>query len=126
MIKSNPVLIGVLTVVVANLVARFFFLRRESDPLQKTMKLFRLNLVATGAFCMMLWFLLPSTPSLSTFGYPRSETDIQSTTSLLRYLQDYNQALVRTTEVLHWFLFVFVWWFSTTLFDLTKTLRTRA
>ena len=124
MIKPSVLFIAVSVVVVANLVSRYF-LRREQDPFTNTLKLFRLNLVCMGGFCVLLWFLLPITPALSTFGYPQSEIDIQSTKSLLRYLQDYNRALVRTTEVLHWFIFVFVWWFIATLFDLSRTLSTK-
>ena len=124
MIKPSVLFIAVIVVVVANLGSRYF-LRHEHDPLKKALKLFRLNLVFMGGFCVLLWFLLPITPALSTFGYPQSEIDIQSTKSLLRYLQDYNRALVRTTEVLHWFIFVFVWWFIATLFDLSRTLSTK-
>jgi hypothetical protein len=67
--------------------------------------------IAVGAFLIMLWMLLPCTPVLSTFGNPKTVGEIQSPENLLKFLQDYNKALVRTTEVLHWFIFVFVWWF---------------
>ena len=73
-------------------------------------------------FLLLLWFLLPQTPVLSTFGFPQSVEDIQSAKHLLRYLQDYNRALVRTTSVLHWFIFVFVWWFLTAIYSLSKAL----
>jgi hypothetical protein len=124
MISQNVIFVGIIVVVVANLVSRYV-LRREEDPLKKTLKLFRLQLVFMGGFCVLLWFFLPSTPVLSTFGYPDSERDIQSAKSLLYYLQESNQALVRTTQVVYWFIFVFVWWFMTTLFDLSKTLSTK-
>jgi len=48
--------------------------------------------------------------------------DIQSAKRLLQYLQDYNQALVRTTMVLYWFIFVFIWWFLATVYSLAKAL----
>jgi len=80
------------------------------------------NFIIIGAFCLLLWFLLPSTPVLSTFGYPKTEGDIQSASRLLKYLQDYNKALVRTTQVVHWFIFVFVWWFLTSYFYFSKAI----
>lgn len=124
MMTLGVILIAVLAVVIANLVTRYR-LRHEQDSLKKTLKLFRVHLVCMGAFCIVLWFLLPMTPVLSTFGYPKTARDIQSTESLLRYLQDYNRALVRTTQVLHWFIFVFGWWFIAMLFELSKTLSTK-
>src|SRR5215510_14157617 len=85
---------AIIVVVVASLVFRYF-LRREQGPLKRALKLFKLNLALVGGFCLILWFMLPMTPVLSTFGYPQAETDIQSTKLLLGYLQDYNRALVR-------------------------------
>jgi predicted membrane-bound dolichyl-phosphate-mannose-protein mannosyltransferase len=78
--------------------------------------------VATGVLLLLLWFLLPQTPVLSTFGFPQSVEDIQSPKRLLQYLQDYNKALVRTTTVLNWFIFVFVGWFLTAIYALSKAL----
>lgn len=121
MINMGVLLAAVLVFAIGKLLSRYF-VRHEQDPMQKTLKLFRFHLAFVGGFCILLWFLLPATPVLSTFGYPKSESDIQSAQSLLRYLQDYNRALVRTTQVLHWFIFVFVWWFMTTLYELSKTL----
>jgi hypothetical protein len=48
--------------------------------------------------------------------------DIQSAKHLLQYLQDYNKALVRLTMVVHWFIFVFVWWVLSTIYSLFKAL----
>jgi hypothetical protein len=122
MSSSHVVFLSAIVVVgIATHLSRYL-LRNEPDPVKKTLKLFRLHLIFMGGFCIVLWFLLPQTPVLSTFGYPKSESDIRSATSLLRYLQEYNRAIVRTTQVLHWFIFVFVWWFMTTLYELTKTL----
>lgn len=121
MIDSTILYVAVAVAILANLAARYF-LRREQAPLRKALKLIRLNLAIVGGFCLLLWWQLPITPALSTFGYPRTPNDVQSTESLLRYLQDYNQALVRTTQVLSYFIFVFVWWFIATLFDLSKIL----
>src|SRR5687767_11394746 len=121
MIDSTILYVAVAVAILANLALRYF-LRREQDPLRKALKLVRLNLVIVGGFSVLLWWQLPITPVLSTFGYPQTEVDVQSAKSLLRYLQDYNRALVRTTEVLSLFIFVFVWWFIAMLFDLSRTL----
>jgi hypothetical protein len=67
--------------------------------------------VAMGAIVVVLYFLLPSTSSLSTFGLPTTPDDIGPPERLLAYLQAYNKALTRTIDVVHGFLFVFVWWF---------------
>src|SRR5262245_5876370 len=101
------------------IVMRLWYGKAE-DPLKNALRLFRFNMIMVGAFCVLLWFLLPMTPVLSTFGYPKSERDVQATKLLLNYLQDYNKALVRTTSVLYWFIFVFVWWFIASLFDFTR------
>jgi hypothetical protein len=123
MIDQKIFYIAVAVAILANVASRYF-LRREQDPLRKALKLVRVNLVIIGGFCLLLWWQLPFTPVLSTFGYPQTEIDVQSAKTLLRYLQDYNRALVRTTEVLSRFIFVFVWWFIAMLFDLSKTIST--
>jgi hypothetical protein len=71
---------------------------------------------------IVLWFALPSTPSLSTFGYPADIEAIRQPQRLLYYLQDYNRALVRTTEAVHGLLFVIVWWFLSAVHSLLKSL----
>ena len=99
-----------------------FLQRAEADPIKRALGMLKTNFIVVGAFCSLLWFLLPSTPVLSTFGYPTTEGDIQSFSRLLKYLQDYNKALVRTTQVVHWFIFVFVWWFLTSYFYFSKAI----
>ena len=46
----------------------------------------------------------------------------QSGPLLLDLLQNYNRALVRTTDVLYWFVFTFVWWFLTSYHDFAKVI----
>ncbi|HZF02317.1 MAG TPA: hypothetical protein VE344_10525 [Methylomirabilota bacterium] len=84
---------------------------RIKNKFHASIAIFKLMSIAVGAFLIMLWMLLPCTPVISTFGFPKTVGEIQSPENLLKLLQDYNKALVRTTEVLHWFIFVFVWWF---------------
>lgn len=74
------------------------------NPQIRALKQLRRIFVVAGIIFVVLWFLLPQIPVLSTFGYPKSTTDIQNTELLLGYLQDYNKAIVRTTQVVHTFL----------------------
>ena len=99
-----------------------FMQRGETDPMKRASAMLKTNLIMVGAFCLLLWFLLPTTPVLSTFGYPTTERDIESSFQLLKYLQDYNKAIVRTTQVVHWFIFVFIWWFLTSYFEFSKAI----
>ena len=84
---------------------------RIKNKFHASIATFKLMSIAVGAFLIMLWMLLPCTPVLSTCGFPKTDGEIQSPEKLLKFLQDYNKALVRTTEVFYWFIFVFVWWF---------------
>ena len=112
---------AMVVIVVASLIIRFR-IRRQPTELHKAISLLKLGSVSTGAFLLVLWLLLPCIPVLSTFGYPRTVDEIQSAKQLLHYLQDYNKALVRTATVVHWFVFVFIWWFLTTIYSLSKAL----
>jgi hypothetical protein len=112
---------SVIVLLVAGIIAHFMQ-RGEADPMKRALVMLKTNLILVGAFCLLLWFLLPTTPVLSTFGYPTTEADIQSASKLLKYLQDYNKAIVRTTQVVHWFIFVFIWWFLTSFFWFSKAI----
>ena len=78
---------------------------REKDQRKKLTMRIRFALWTACGFFLYLWFLLPSTPSLSTFGYPQTEADIENPQKLLRYLQWYNREIVRTVEIVHWAIF---------------------
>jgi hypothetical protein len=82
--------------------------RTQKTDLGGTVAALRIVVLAFSAATLVLLFSLPSTPVLSTFGYPGVGSAITAPGSLLHLLQDYNRAIVRTTEVLHWFLFLFV------------------
>jgi hypothetical protein len=125
MIEPKSFYIALAAVVLAHLACRYF-MRREQDPLRRALTLIKLNLAIVGAFSLFLWWQLPITAVLNSFGYPQAQADIQSAKSLLPYLQESNRALVRTTQVLSYFIFLFVWWFLATLFDLSKIVTTIA
>jgi hypothetical protein len=112
---------ALIVIVVAALIVRARISCQPTE-LHKAIAQLRLVTIATGVLLLLLWFLLPQTPVLSTFGFPHSVEDIQSPKRLLQYLQDYNRALVRTTSVVHWFIFVFVWWFLTAIYSLSRAL----
>ena len=95
---------------------------KESDAARRAWMNFKLNAIASATLLVILWFALPSTASLSTFGYPKGLDDVSDPRRLLKYLQDYNRAVVRTTEVVQWLLFLFVWWFGSALYDFLRTL----
>jgi hypothetical protein len=96
--------------------------RDETDLVKRALREFRLSVFATGSILILLWFLLPRTPVLSTFGYPQDVEIVRQPTRLLSLLRDYNRALVRTTEVVYWFLFVMVWWFISSVYFFAKAL----
>ena len=76
--------------------------------------------IAFAVFLAALWFALPNTPVLSTFGRP---LELNSLNEVLKYLQDYNDALVRTTEVVHSFLFFFLFGFLFGILEFFSVIR---
>ena len=76
----------------------------------------KLSLLLFGIYSVVLWLCLPSTPTLETFGYPESVYDIKTESQILKLLQDYNKAIVRTTDIFRWFLFGFIWFFMTNIY----------
>lgn len=101
-------------------------IRREKQPLKRAGKGLMFSTIALGIFLVALWLALPDTSLLSTFGYPKTVEDIQSTSTTLKYLQDYNTALVRTISVLQWSLLIFITWFLTSLYLFTYSLVSSA
>ena len=95
---------------------------KEPDAARRAWMNFRLIAMAEGTLLVILWFALPITPVLSTFGYPKGLDDVSDPRRLLKYLQDYNRAVVRTTEVVQWLLFLLVFGFGSALYDFLKTL----
>src|SRR5262245_48793402 len=81
--------------------------RRETRPVARAVASIRTTALAFCAAAVVLWFSLPSTPVLSSFGYPQTVQQISEPVRLLALLQEYNRAIVRTTEVLSLFIFMF-------------------
>jgi hypothetical protein len=81
-------------------------LSKKSDPKERLITRVRYSLWAAGSFYFYLWFLLPTTATLSTFGYPKSTADIARPDQVLHYLQWYNHDIVRLVDVVYFALFV--------------------
>jgi hypothetical protein len=92
--------------------------RKESSELNILINHFIFTSILFGCLTMILYLSLPTTPVLETFGYPNNISDIKLETDVLHLFQQYNKAIVRTTEVVSWFLFLFVWWFLANLINL--------
>lgn len=93
---------------------------KKQDELGKAISLLKISIFTTGFLSVVLCFLLPSTATLGSFGFPETIEEIQSNEQLLSYLQEYNEAIVRTTKVIYWFIFIFVWGFLTSLYSVIK------
>lgn len=71
-------------------------------------------------FCFILWFSLPSTAVLKSFGYPNGIEDIATDEKILDILQEYNSAIARTTDVLYNFIFFTAVWLISNFFTYTR------
>ncbi|MES2486739.1 MAG: hypothetical protein V4581_12435 [Bacteroidota bacterium] len=100
-----------------------FFVKATGNPVKDKITKLQVAAGLTGAFLMVMWLILPSTPSLSTFGYPEDITDINTQEKILKLLQRYNKAIVRTTDVVRWSTFILVFWFMGSLYQLLKVLK---
>ncbi len=102
------------------IIGSYFWQRKQKNELEKVISLLKVSTIAVGLLSILLWFMLPSTSILSSFGFPETVKEIQSNEQLLNYLQEYNQAIVRTTRVAYWFMFIFVWWFLASVYAVAK------
>lgn len=113
MLKEIPIIYVVAALLLMYLTAYFVRFRSKNVDAFSKMKL---SLILFGVYSVVLWLCLPSTPALETFGYPETFSDIKTDSQILRLLQDYNKAIVRTANVLHWFLFGFIFFFMTNIY----------
>ena len=129
MFEHTSLITVLMPTIVVLVVASYIMHLREkpsSNPALDALVRFRRMTIGTGIFLVVLLFCLPVTPVLGTFGFPQTIEDVQSPKRLLDYLQNYDKALVRTTEVLYWFLFVFVWWFLAAVHSMTRAFQDTA
>ena len=102
----------------AFLIGHFIVQRKNSIKLTLQFRLIFYSIVM-----MILWFSLPNTSYLVSFGYPNDVFDIESKEKLLKYLQDYNDAIVKTTKVLHYMILITTFWLISILFLVIKYLK---
>jgi cytochrome c biogenesis protein CcdA len=118
--------IDVVWIVVPFILAAFaarFLTKQQDDPLRDQLNKLQIVTVLTGAFLMAMWLILPATPSLSTFGYPEDVGQVNTPEKVLKFLQRYNQAIVRTADVVRWSLFIVVFWFIASVYQFIKVLK---
>ncbi len=121
---ENPttLMLALLSISTLTALAALAYITQEKNPAKKAAKALQFSIVSLAVMLLLLQFSLPNTGVLSTFGYPEYAEEIQSPKLLLKFLQDYNKALVQTVSALYWFLFIFVVWFLTTLFVFVRAL----
>ncbi|MDT0294143.1 hypothetical protein ACFQ3R_07310 [Mesonia ostreae] len=95
----------------------------QSGDFNSKLDYFKFMFILFGIALLGLWFYLPSTPSLASFGHPNNIEDIDSKEELLKLFQDYNQAIVKTTQVVHWLLFLMIFWFLSSFIQLINFLK---
>lgn len=113
MLNNIPIIYIVALLFVMYLIA--YFVRFKNKNVDAFAKM-KLSLILFGIYAVVLWLCLPTTPALETFGYPENVYDIKTESQILKLLQDYNKAIVRTTNVLHWFLFGFIFFFMSNIY----------
>ena len=92
------------------------------NEFEQSVSNFKINLILISVLLILLYLSLPSIPPLST-SYPTDINSVNTNEKVLAYLQKYNQAIVRTIEVLMWSLFIMVWWFLSSIFYLIKAYK---
>lgn len=92
-------------------------------PLRDSIQNLRIMLLVSGAMFVVMYILLPSTPSLSSFGYPETVEDINSQEKILKLLQGQNKAIVRTTETVQWMLFILAFWILAAVVPVLKAVK---
>ncbi len=112
---SNLTYIFGIAVAIASIIllisAYFIKYGKGSNELNKLVNHFIFSTVLFGCLTVILMLSLPITAVLKTFRFPNNVSDIKIETEVLHLFQQYNKSIVRTTEVVYWFLFLFVWWF---------------
>jgi hypothetical protein len=98
------------------LAVRWWIGRQPISDVEKSLKSFMV-INATFMFIMMAFnALLPRTAVLSTFGRP---DEITSFKEVVKYLQDYNDALIGTIETMRAFFNLFTFWLVASLIELS-------
>ena len=107
--KIDPfwVIMGFLAV---SVIVLLIFNRNNDDPLQDKLNKFKTSLLLGGIFLGLMYLIMPMTPGLSTFGYPDDAANVDTPEEVLKYLQRYNDVLVKTIDIVRWTFFIMAFW----------------
>lgn len=89
---------------------------RHPNPVMRAFLSFKYTAFAVGTVVFVLWLCIPHGT-----GYPQPE-DIDSLADAVKYLNHADAALNRAIDILRWFMFVFLWWFLTSLYTFSKAI----
>ncbi len=98
---------------------------RTGDKLRDNLHALQVMATMLMIAFMVLWLLMPYMSSFSTFGYPETVEDVNTPEKLLKLMQKYNHVITRTTEVVHWTLFLLAFWFMATLIGVANVAKQR-
>lgn len=85
--------------------------RSGEDPLKAAIFRMKIFMIGFGILVAVMMFSLPSRAVLNSFGYPETVEEINDQEKLLYLLQEYNQGIVRLSDVLRMFFSTVVFWF---------------
>jgi len=114
-----------LVLVVAAVIYSLVMRSKSGDRLRDKVNDMQRVLLITGVILGVMWMFLPQTASLSTFGYPEEASQVDTPKEVLKYLQRYNVAIVRTIDVVRWTLFIVVFWVLSAGYQLLKVFKER-
>ena len=90
---------------------------RNKPPMKRALNSFTAGLIMMGILAFALYFSLPSTFWLESYGYPG---EFKSLEEVHKYLQEHNRFLARVRDVIYWFLFFFAIGFLQMLHSFAK------
>lgn len=129
MFSEFPLVYILLFVFAIIAVASFFFKKylksRNLSEKGRANEILKFYLYIYFFMCFILWFSLPYTAALGSFGYPYGLEDIATNERILKLLQRYNKAIVRTTEVLFWFIFFTSIWLNSLFYAYDNALKNK-
>lgn len=106
--------------IAVSVVVFLIFNKNTGDPLPDKLNSLKLSLIMGGVFLFGMYMIMPMTPGLSTFGYPEEAADVDSPEEVLKYLQRYNDAIVKTIDIIRWTFFIVVFWMISAAYQFLK------
>ncbi len=81
------------------------------------------QLIIFTIFLIIFYLKSSLSPTFNTFYYPEDLSDIEDKKQLLKLLQEYNNTIHETSELLHWFILLFATFFLGSIFNLLKLFK---